>query len=76
MTNLLHFRKEAILKTNLICLCSISKSGRAEYTMKGKRPGPGSYSLQGGFGNKGVTIAGRVTTGSFMSKGTSTPGPG
>ena len=32
--------------------------------------------MSGGFGNKGVTIAGRVTSGSFMSKGTSTPGPG
>ena len=32
--------------------------------------------MSGAFGNKGVSIAGRVTTGSFMGKGTSTPGPG
>ena len=54
----------------------ISKSGRAEYTEKGKRPGPGQYSVTGGPGNKGVTMAGRVNSGSFMGKGTGTPGPG
>merc|ERR1712032_744797 len=55
---------------------SISKSGRGTYEEKGKRPGPGQYPSKSTMGSKGVSIAGRVNSGSFMGKGNNTPGPG
>ena len=54
----------------------ISKSGRGTYEEKGKRPGPGQYPVKSSIGTKGVSIAGRVNSGSFMGKGNGTPGPG